>query len=131
MRWTSHPELTASTLKFQHARLKSEEAGHLLAIDTLREQLATLEQRAKAAGLSKLFRELKNPPPPAPLRVEEPLVRVKVLASFGGTWRDLAYDGAEGSIIDVPRSYAAHARELFEIVDPATPLYRPHVVYPR
>jgi hypothetical protein len=59
------------------------------------------------------------------------MARVRVRESFSGQWRGMPYAFAAGTIADVPRSYAAHAVEMFERVDPDTPLFLPTVAWPR
>ena len=123
--------MNANTLRFQHCQLMSDERSFA---ESTRLRREALKQRAEAAGLGKLWRELESPAPPFVSRiVEEPTLRARVLESFSGQWRGMPYDAPAGTVADFPASYVKHAPALFERVDDSTPLSRPapSVAWPR
>ena len=126
------PKLNDQTLRFHFPRLKQEEASLQRLLESVRQQQADLKKRAIDEGLGALYRDLEHPPAPV-ARVEEPTVRVRVIESFSQEWRNFPYDGIQGSVMDIPKSFAKRARHLFEEVDAATPLHvvRPEAPYAR
>jgi hypothetical protein len=127
---TERLPLNESTLRFQFARLTQEEASHRRHAENCRQLLADLRARAEAHGLARAFRELENPPAIVP-RVEEALVRVRVVEGFSQEWKGLPYDAPMGSVIDLPRSFVKGAPHLFERVAANTQLFRPEPAWPR
>jgi hypothetical protein len=121
---TARPPLNESTLRFQYARLKQEEASLQRNLESCQQQLVDLKTRASASGLSKLYRELENPPAPVS-RGAEPTLRVRVVESFSQEWDGLPYDALAGAVVDLPRSFVKRAKHLFEEVASATPLFTP------
>jgi hypothetical protein len=116
--------LNEGTLRAEFFNLNSQAQSYQQLADASRQRLADLKKRAHEAGLGKLWRELEHPTP-IPPRIEEATTRVRVRESFSGEWRGMPYAFAAGTVADVPKSYAAHAVEMFERVDPSTPLFIP------